>query len=66
MAKKKEVSYSEAISEVEGIVAKIENAEPEIDELADMVKRAAELVKICKGKLRTTQQNLDQSLEDLE
>jgi len=48
---KKNISYREAIAEIELIVKKIENDEADVDELAGNVKRVAELIKICKEKL---------------
>jgi len=48
---KKNISYREAIAEIELIVKKIENDEADVDELAENVKRVAELIKICKEKL---------------
>jgi exodeoxyribonuclease VII small subunit len=53
MAKKK-LTYSEAMNEIETILAHIENDELEIDDLTEKIKRTAELLQICKGKLTET------------
>ncbi len=61
----KNISYSEAIRELENIVAEIETENISIDILSDKVKRAAELVKICKKALKTTDMEVKQILEEL-
>lgn len=58
--KKKEISYKEALQKIEAIVDKIESGEPDVDELATMVKTAMELLKICNEKLRSTEAALNQ------
>ena len=45
---KTNISYSEAISEIEKILAQIEKEELDVDELTNKVKRVAALLKICK------------------
>ena len=50
--------YKDALTE-------IEQGEPDIDELTAMVKRAAELIKLCKAKLRNTGEELDHLLTEL-
>ena len=52
MTAKKEVSYNEAIQEVEAILEKLNNEELDVDQLGAQVKRAAELIELCKKKLR--------------
>ena len=49
------ISYSRAIKEIEEILRKIESEELDVDQLSASVKKAADLLKICKGKLRKTQ-----------
>ena len=61
----KGLSYKSAIKEIEDIVSKIENEELDVDELAVYVKRASELIRFCKNKLRKTEEDLDQALDDL-
>ena len=43
--------YTEAFEELQQIVADIEDGEISVDELSVKVKRASELIKICKEKL---------------
>ena len=47
----KEINYTEAFEELQTIVADIEEGEISVDELSLKVKRAAELIKLCKHKL---------------
>ncbi|MDX9769573.1 MAG: exodeoxyribonuclease VII small subunit [Tenuifilaceae bacterium] len=63
---KKNLSYSEAIAEVESIVERIENNELDIDELAQNVKRVAELIKFCKAKLKSTEEEVEKILKDFD
>ncbi len=48
------LSFSEAVGEVEAIVARLENEEIDIDELAGEVQRAIELVTACRARLEHT------------
>ena len=66
MAKKKELTYQAAYEELEQIVQQIDAEEPNVDELAALVKRAAELMKFCKQRLRQTEEEVQKSLEGLE
>ena len=66
MMQKKKINYKQALAELESIVDKIENRSPDVDELTDLVKRAVELVKFCKDKLRKTEEELNRSLEEME
>jgi exodeoxyribonuclease VII small subunit len=62
MAKSKETaqpSYEQALNELRKIAEAIENESVSIDELADKVKRASELVEYCREKLRNTEAELD-------
>ena len=63
---KKEFSYEEAIQELEEIVRKFESEEYGIDELSIQVKKAAELVKKCREKLRATNDGVSAILEKIE
>lgn len=62
----KEISYSQAINEVEGILSKIDNQELDVDELAGQLKRVSELIKICKKKLFTAEKEVEKILKDLD
>jgi exodeoxyribonuclease VII small subunit len=55
---KQKISYSEAVSEIEEILNQIENGELDVDELTEKVKRVTMLIKICKTKLKSTEEEL--------
>ena len=63
---KKEISYSEAIAEIEEILYLIENEELDIDILSDKVKRVSTLIKLCKKKLHNTELEVQKILDDIE
>jgi len=59
-------NYTEAYEELQRIVSEIENGEISVDELSEKVKRATELIRICKLKLTTTEEDVNKILRDLE
>jgi len=63
---KKELSYSDAINEMEMIISKIENQELDIDNLSANVKRVAELLTFCKMKLKNTEEEVQKILKEFE
>jgi exodeoxyribonuclease VII small subunit len=65
MSKTRQVTYSQALTELEEIVARIESEEIDIDILAEKVKRAAYLIQLCRGKLRDTEEEVKRSLSEL-
>ena len=46
---KKEMTYAEAMAEIEKILARFRNEEMDVDSLAAEVKRATELIAGCKS-----------------
>lgn len=63
---KKEKSYTEAISELEKILKKIESDDLDVDVLGDEIKKAAQLLKLCKEKLYKTDQEIKKILDNLD
>lgn len=61
---KKEIKYEEAVAQLEAIVDKMENDELDIDQLSDQLKRAKELVKLCKDKLTKTDEEIKKLLSE--
>jgi len=60
------IMYTEAFEELQGIVEEIENGQISVDELSEKVKRATYLIKICKTKLTSTEEDVSKILKDLE
>lgn len=63
--KTKNLSYKEAMAQLEEIVQKIENEEPDVDELSTLVKKASELMTFCKKRLKSTEEEINETLEKL-
>jgi len=62
----KKPTYTEAFSELQELVAEMEEGEISVDDLAAKVKRAALLIRICKDKLTSTEEDVNQILRELE
>jgi len=58
------VNYEQALSELEQIARKMENGEAGIDELSSQLKRAQELIKLCKDKLTKTDEEIKKVLTE--
>ena len=59
-------NYAEAFEELQSIVTEIEQGEISVDDLSEKVKRAALLISICKTKLRTTEEDVNLILKELD
>ena len=60
------MTYTAAFDELQEIVNEIEQGEISVDELSAKVKRASVLIKICKTKLTTTEEDVQKILKELE
>ena len=60
-----DISYAKAIKQIEEILAKIENEELDVDELTANVKKAADLLKMCKAKLHDTEKEIQKILDEI-
>lgn len=58
----KEISYAEAVAEIEKIIAQMSSSELDVDKLGSYVERATELLTLCKGKLLKAQQQVEKQL----
>ncbi len=58
-------TYQQAIEELEAIVNEIENDDISVDELSEKVKRASQLIVLCKTKLTKTEQEVSKVLEEM-
>ena len=59
------ISYTEAKKELEAIVKSIETGELDVDVLTAKVKRASELIALCKERLTKTDKELQKLLEEM-
>jgi exodeoxyribonuclease VII small subunit len=62
----KKLSYKEAFTELESILALIESDDLNVDDLTTNVKRAAELIKFCKSKLFETESEIEKIIADID
>ena len=46
-----QIKYEEAVNRLEEIVKKMENDELDIDQMAQQLKEAQQLIKLCKDRL---------------
>ena len=60
----KELTYSEAIAEIEQIIARLRNEQTEVDTLSSELKRATELITRCKEQLRKVESSVKEQLEE--
>jgi exodeoxyribonuclease VII small subunit len=62
----KQESYREAEAKLRRIVADIEKGELDVDVLSEKIKEAVRLIKVCKEKLFTVDEEVKKILEELE
>lgn len=62
---KKNMTYTKAVNQIEEILRRIENDEPDVDELTKLVKNASDLIKYCKSRLFETEQEIEKILNDI-
>ena len=60
-----EIKYTEAFEELQEIVTAMEDSKISIDELDIKIKRASELLKICKDKLFKTEKNVKKIISEI-
>jgi exodeoxyribonuclease VII small subunit len=63
---KKQLNYADAVAEIEKISALLEKGDVSVDELTAHIKRATVLIQWCRGRLRSTQEEIDNALDSLE
>lgn len=61
-----EIGYEAALAELEEILEDIEGTDVDVDVLAERVKRAAELVKVCRDRIAAAKLHVEQVVADVE
>ncbi len=56
------MNYEEAVQQLESIVQRMENDELDIDELTTELKKAQQLIKMCKAKLTKVDEDIKKIL----
>ena len=62
----KQRTYKEAFQRIEQIVSEIEGEDPDVDKLTELVKEGLDLLKQCKQHLRTTEEDLNSALGEVD
>ncbi|MEE0978049.1 MAG: exodeoxyribonuclease VII small subunit [Muribaculaceae bacterium] len=60
----KELTYTEAIAELEAILSRLKGQNVEIDRLAAEARRATEIIRECRARLTDVSKELDDILEN--
>ena len=58
------IKYEEAFAELQALVHKMENDELDIDQMSEQLKRAQELIHLCKDKLTKTDEEIKKILAE--
>lgn len=59
-------SFNTALQELEAILQRIDGDAVDIDRLADELRRATELLELCRGKIRRAEVEVAQIVQKLE
>ena len=60
------VTYNEAIQELEAILRSLETDQVDVDDLTTRAERSAELIRLCRHKLRHAEASLDRVFDSLD
>ncbi len=61
-----EPGYAEALAELEEILGQLEDDDIDVDVLSSKVERAAELIRLCRGRIRAAQLSVEEIVADLD
>ena len=61
-----QLTYESAYAELQEIAMAIENETISVDQLAEKLKRAALLIEFCQSRLRSTEQEVNKIISQLE
>ena len=61
-----ELKFGQALEELEAILRRVESEEIDIDSLAEELRRAAQLLEVCRGKIRRAEVEVTQIVQRLE
>lgn len=59
-------SFTEAMQELEAILSRIDSESVDVDKLAMELRRATELLELCRGKIQTAEMEVSQIVQKLE
>ena len=61
-----ELPFGDAMAELEAILRRIEGEETDVDALASELRRAAQLLEVCRGKIRRAEVEVTQIVQQIE
>lgn len=66
MTKQAESTFSDAMTELESILTRLDEDSVDVDRLAKELRRATELLELCRGKIRKAEAEVTQIVQQLE
>ncbi|MFH1768897.1 MAG: exodeoxyribonuclease VII small subunit [Candidatus Omnitrophota bacterium] len=63
---KKTLKYSEAMDELNQILEDLQSERIDLDDLSAKVKRATELIRLCKDKIKNTEMEVTKIVKEFE
>ncbi|WP_026950483.1 exodeoxyribonuclease VII small subunit [Algoriphagus mannitolivorans] len=60
-----DLNYTEAMQRLETILTQLEEGNKTVDELSALVQEASELIKLCRSKLRSTEESIQKAFEGI-
>ncbi len=61
-----ELGYAAALQELEDILDQLEDDDIDVDVLSSKVERAAELIRLCRSRIRAAQVSVEEIVADLD
>ena len=61
-----QIGYNDALAELDEILAELEGDSVDVDHLAMRVKRAAELIALCRGRISSARLEIETVVADLD
>ena len=61
-----EIGYAEALTELEGILDEMEAETVDVDLLSERVRRAAELIRLCRTRITSARMEVEQIVAELD
>jgi exodeoxyribonuclease VII small subunit len=62
----REIGYAEALAELEAILDELDGDEVDVDVLGGRVRRAAELLRLCRDRIASARFDVEQVVAELE
>lgn len=61
-----ELGYADALAELEEILDQLDDDDIDVDVLGERVERAAELIRLCRARIRHAQMSVEEIVADLD